>query len=273
MSKINAPVSYFGGKSNMLTKLLSLFPRHYTHYVEPFGGAFSVGLSQERPNVVEIYNDLDQNIYSLYKTIADKELFSQLHQRLELAIYSEQMRLESLEALKGDLSMLDRAYHFFYSSRTSRNGRGGFSTADSPRRGMSKAVMSFLAAIDRLPELHLRLSTVMISNTDGIKLIEQYSKPDAMIYADPPYEQSTRSGTRYDVDMNRKQQIKFLETVRNTKAQCMISGYNCDLYNNMLGCGWERTDFVVNTQTPNGMSATKVESVWRNYGSHDAEIY
>jgi DNA adenine methylase len=263
---MQAPITYFGGKSLQLDRLFKLFPLSYGSYIEPFGGAFSVGLNQPLP-VPEIYNDMEQNIYSLYKAISDKELFEELRGRLEICVYSERMRQESLDALKTELSLADRAFHFFYSSRTSRNGHGGFGYTICPRRSMSKSVSSFLGAVDGLEELHRRMSRVTVLNRDGVGLIEEYGQVEnAFIFMDPPYDQSMRGSARYKVDMNREQQIRFLETVKDIKAQGLICGYDSDLYNDALGSKWSREDFVVKTQTCGNESKTKTESVWRNYG-------
>jgi len=254
-------------------KLKVLFPKSYTYYVEPFGGSFSVGLSQDHAGVNEIYNDLEENVYSLYKVIADKDLFEQLRFKLEISPYSEQMRKDSVEALKGELSLVDRAFHFFYVARTSRQGTGAFAVNPLVRRGMGKSVSSYLGAVDRLPELHQRMSKVAILNRNAIDLIQDYSKPEAFLMMDPPYEHSTRGATRYKVDMDRDIQIKFLEAVKDNKAQCMICGYDNDLYNEMLGDRWHRTDFTVNNSDAGGNMRTKVESVWRNYGKTDDDIF
>ena len=81
---------------------------------------------------------------------------------------------------------------------------------------MSKSTSDFLSAIDRLPELHQRLSKVLVLNTDGIKLIQKYKEfPNCLIYADPPYHHSTRTGARYKEDMDNNQQELFIESVLN----------------------------------------------------------
>jgi len=136
----------------------------------------------------------------------------------------------------------------------------------SIRRKMSKAVSDYLSCVDRLPELHQRLSKVMITNMDGVKLIEKYKNdPSCLIYADPPYEQSTRTNARYKVDMDNDGHKTFLDTVISSKSKILISGYDCDMYNILTEKGFQKIQFEVKTIDGNFKKKTKLETLWKNY--------
>jgi DNA adenine methylase len=164
-----------------------------------------------------------------------------------------------------DLSIIDRAFYFFYVNRTSHNGVGGFSINPCIRRSLSKSISDFLSAIDRLPELHDRLSRVIVSNTDGIKLINRYSNSRTLIYCDPPYEQSTRTSARYKVDMDRDGHIDFIEAVIQSKSKIIISGYDCEIYDSLTDNGFKKINFDVNTIGGDFKPRTKTETLWINY--------
>lgn len=263
---MNSPIRYYGGKGTMFNSIIEHFPKddEYDIYVEPFGGSYSIGLKKP-PAKVEIYNDLDQNVYSLYKVLADSEMFQRFKNRCDLILYSDDIRKEFKNLLKEDISIEDRAFYFFYVNRTSHNGIGGFSSNSSIRRGMSKAISDFLSCIDRLPELHNRLSRVIVSNTDGTGLVKKYNNPRNMIYCDPPYEQSTRSGARYKVDMDRNTHEEFIEIVIESKSKILISGYECELYEKLTQNGFQKINFEVNTIDSNFVPKTKTETLWKNY--------
>lgn len=186
---MNSPIRYYGGKGTMFNNIIQHFPNKedYDIYVEPFGGSYSIGLKKE-PAKVEIYNDLDKNVYSLYKVLSDPEMFQRFKDRCDLILYSDDIRKEFKQKLKQEISIEDRAFYFFYVNRTSHNGIGGFSSNSSIRRNLSKAVSDFLSCIDRLPELHNRLSRVIVTNTNGNDLIRKYNDPKNMIYCLPENE-------------------------------------------------------------------------------------
>lgn len=70
-------IGYFGGKGGKLsTEIQSMMPKGYEIYLEPYGGSGTILFTQSAP--IEIYNDIYENVYSLFKVMADKELYTQL---------------------------------------------------------------------------------------------------------------------------------------------------------------------------------------------------
>lgn len=273
---MNPPIRYFGGKNGMASKILKYFPKEgsYNTYIEPFGGSFGVALHNPNIPPIEIYNDLDNNVYSLFRTLVDKEMFAEFQKLSDLIIYSEKLRKAFKQDLKeipfnedDKLSIVHRAFKFFYVNRTSRNGIGGFSINTCIRRNMSKSCSDMLSTIEGLPKLHDRLSKVIVTNQDGIKLINKYSqREDVFIYADPPYHQSTRTETRYNVDMNDDEQERFIDECVNAKCKILISGYDCDAYKRLEENGFIKIKFIVHTMSGNRKTKKdKVEYLWMNY--------
>ena len=257
---MNSPVKYYGGKSNMTGILSRMFPSDYTVYVEGFGGGASLLLSEERDGKVEVYNDLGQNVYSLFRVLSDNALFKEFRAKCDLALYSKQLRDEYKESLRGELSTVERAYRFFYVNRASFNGVGGFSVSHYVRRGMCKSVSDFLSAVDGLPALHDRLSRVVVENRDIMEILDKYDHPDTFIYLDPPYVSSTRlSSTKYEEEMSDNDHRAMLEKCTSMKSRIMISGYDNPFYDNILK-GWHKVIL------PSGTVMTDTaEVVWMNY--------
>ena len=71
---MNSPIKYYGGKTYLTDILLNNFPDSYDIYIEGFGGGASL-LFAKNQTPLEIYNDLDKNVYSLFKVINNKEMF------------------------------------------------------------------------------------------------------------------------------------------------------------------------------------------------------
>lgn len=256
---MKSPIKYYGGKFYMSEIIIENFPKEYDIYVEGFGGGASVLFAKE-PSKIEVYNDLGQNVYSLFKTISDKDKFQRLKERLELTYYSNQVREEYKTLLKTNLSTEDRAYYFLFVNRSSFNGVGGFSRTLIVRRGMSKSTSDYLSMIAKLPEIHDRLSRVIVDNQDILTLLKKYNNENCFLYLDPPYIQSTRkSNEKYEQEMSDEDHTKLVSTLLEHKGKILLSGYNHPIYN-VLSEQWTKIDF----KSPNaGSEAT--ESLWKNY--------
>lgn len=274
---MNSPCKYFGGKNGMFNQIIKHFPKNgtYNTYIEPFGGSYAIGFHTpvDRIAPIEIYNDLYNNVYSLFKVLSDERWFAEFKRLCDLSYYNEQMRKDYKEDLKrDDLGIIERAFKFFYVNRSSHNGIGGFSMNRVIRRGMAKSVSDYLSTVDRLPEIHDRLSRVTVYNRDAIEIMEKFNQPNVFMYLDPPYVLSTRSSAeRYAVDMTDEQQEAFINTCIDSKAKLLISGYDCDLYNKLIDNGFTKASFTVNTIDGARNPKTKVESLWLNYEIDDTK--
>jgi len=274
IKKINSSLRSFGGKSNMLTNLYEYFPSNdeYSSYIEPFMGSLVVGLNLPNQKCSCIVNDLNKNIYSFFKVLQDKEMFENLKTKLDIVFYSEDIFKDSLEWIieagqKDVYSIEDRAYHFFIVNRMSYSGNNqSFGKNMVIRRGVSKSVSDTFSTIDGMSEIHEKLQRFIILNRDALDLIENYDDPKYFGYLDPPYHHDTRTSARYPVDMDNEQQEKLVNLIVNGKAKYMVSGYQCELYDYvLLGNGWRRVDFTVNTVTGTNKAKEKTESLYLNY--------
>jgi DNA adenine methylase len=267
---MNSVVRYFGGKGNGLKEIIyGHFPEKssYHSYIEVFGGGASL-LFHKEPFGIEMYNDLEQNVYSLFKVLSDRSLFPKFKEMCDLSLYSRQLRDEYKQDLKReDIDIVERAYKYFYVNRSSINSIGGFSVStECIRRNMSKSVSDFLSTIDGLRELHNRLSRVIIENMDGIELIKKYDRMGTFMYLDPPYHHITRGITRYKVDMSNEQQKELISTLIDLKhTKILLSGYDCKEYERLTKNGWKKLKFDVKTQDGNRNPKTKTEVLWKNY--------
>lgn len=265
---MKSPIAYFGGKSYMTDIITSKFPKHYNRYVEGFGGGASVLLSLPH-TCMEVYNDLGQNVYSLFKCLSDKDLFEEFCRMASVSPYSRELNAEYKQDLKrDDLSILERGYKFFYVNNTSFNGVGGFSTGIQDRMSVSKFLSRYLTKIDTLPQFYGRLMSVIIENKDIMDLFDIYDAEDTFWYLDPPYVLDTRVATdMYEHEMSNEQHVKFLEKVMTLKGMVLISGYNHPIYDVLIENGWHRYDF-------NAVHDERhIESLWYNYSIKDNTLF
>ena len=239
--------------------IISHFPDNYEVYVEGFGGGASVLFQKEKTDL-EVYNDLGENVYSLFKVLSDKDMFQRLKEKLDLTYYSEELRNEYKQDLKTNLSIEDRAYKFIFVNRSSFNGVGGFSTTMLARRNMSKSTSDYLSMIDKLPEIHNRLSSVIIEHKDIFDLLDKYDNEKTFMYLDPPYVKSTRlSNQTYEVEMTNEEHVKLCERLLTFKGKVLLSGYDNEIYK-MLDSKFTKFEF----KSPNAKSEA-IECLWQNY--------
>lgn len=82
---MKTPITYYGGKQNMLKHILPLIPEHDL-YCEPFCGGAAVFFAKQ-PAKINVINDLNVNIINFYKTVVSDfealklEIDSTLHSR------------------------------------------------------------------------------------------------------------------------------------------------------------------------------------------------
>jgi site-specific DNA-adenine methylase len=131
---------------------------------------------------------------------------------------------------------------------------------------MSKPISDYLSSVDGLYDIHNRLSSVAIHNTDAFSLIKKWDKSNTFMYLDSPYANETRSSGRYKHDFDDGKQDEYLNLLVSIKrAKLLISGYNCDRYSILENNGFKRVDMIINTQNNNRKGKSKVESLWFNY--------
>src|SRR5271166_1742362 len=84
--RIPSPITWFGGKSRLAPRIIGYFPPHKT-YVELFGGSAAVLLAKE-PSPVEVFNDIDNQLFNLFRVLRDDRAFRRLQRGIELTLYS-----------------------------------------------------------------------------------------------------------------------------------------------------------------------------------------
>lgn len=262
-------IKYFGSKSNFVNEILKRFPKStYDTFIEAYGGGASVLFAINDPKPIEIYNDIENNVYSIMKVLQDENLFKKFKRLCDLTHHSRQLNIEYKEHLKQDnISLIDRAFMYFYVTRTSFNGFGGYSCPTNIRRNMSKGVSDYLSSIDRLKEYHNRLSKVQIENIDAIKLLKKHNKKNVFCYLDPPYmikKQNNNNKYYHSRIFNIDKQKELIDFLLITDQKILLSGYRNDIYKKLEKSGWIVEDFNIKI-TKNKKSDIKKETLWRNY--------
>ncbi len=254
---------YHGGKYRIAKWIIGLFPEHRI-YVEPFGGAAGV-LMQKPPSESEVYNDLDGEVSNVFTVLQDPEMSLDLEKRLRLTPYSrrefEKAYEESLDPVERARKVLIRA-HMGFGSAGATKGKTGF-RIDSARK-YGTAAHLWARYPDEIPCFLERLRGVLIENRTAVEIINNHDREETLFYVDPPYMHSTRKmgSVTYKNEMTDQAHEELVALLLQLKGQVILSGYDNDLYSDML-VGWEKKTKIARISAGRG-TGTREEVVWLN---------
>ncbi|HBY9763380.1 TPA: DNA adenine methylase [Klebsiella pneumoniae] len=262
--KIKHPaIRYHGGKFRLAPWIIEQMPEHVC-YVEPFGGAAGVLLQKPR-SYSEVYNDLDGEVVNLFRVLRNPELNQRLQDACRLTPYS---RDEFLHAQEPATDSVERARRMVvracmgFGSAAGTGGNSGF-------RGDSKRKYATAAHLwERYPEnlaaLCQRLQGVIIENKDALSVMRAHDAETTLHYIDPPYVPETRvQGNRYYAhEMTVEGHEQLLAVARTMTGMVMISGYDAEVYNDMLS-GWAKTEKASRISAGRG-TKVRTECLWLN---------
>lgn len=256
---MKTPIKYWGGKQQLASRLIALFPQHNC-YIEPFFGGGAVFFEKPKAKV-EIINDVNDNIVNFYKVI--KRNFEQLKDEVDVTLYSEFQWKQAREIWKNgfDKEKVLRAWAVFVLSHQSFSGNLGQSWAfsDSQDRGSRfKNVkdyfdMKFVDRLDRV-QIFCRDALSVIANTDSA---------ESFFFVDPPY---------YNADMGHYDGyteadfIKLLELLPTIKGKFLLTTYPSEIlkqYSERFG--WNTIENVMFLSSSNTAGKTKNEVFTLNY--------
>ena len=242
--RLRAPFQYFGGKGNMLAKLLPLLPPHKV-YVEPFCGAASLFFAKQ-PSPVEVLNDLNEDVVNVFRVLQDKETHEELRFRLMHTPYARAEFVRAIEMLKQkDLTPVDRAWAFmvrqhmgFEAGRETSDG--SWSRAFISKQGCAGNCNGWLMRLSMLDAWRWRLMLVQIDCRDALEVIRYWDSPDTLFYVDPPYVNETRKSLNvYTHEMTAEQHKELVGLLLGIKGKAVVSGYEHPLYSPFTQAGWK----------------------------------
>jgi DNA adenine methylase len=263
MSEPTRPIlRYHGGKWKLAPWIIGNFPPHRV-YVEPFGGAASVLLRKPR-SYAEIYNDLDGEIVNLFKVVRDRG--PELIKALTLTPFARDEFVESYEPTTDQLEQARRtvlrSFMGFGSAAASGNKTGFRANSNKSGTTPARDWLNFPGTLDSIVG---RLRGVVIENKPAYEVMRQHDGTQTLHYCDPPYVHDTRStknpyckkGYRYE--MSDKQHWEFAAEVRQLKGMVVVSGYACELYDELFP-DWQQVTCKAHADG----ARDRVEVLWLN---------
>ena len=255
---MNALIKYPGSKWGLAGWIISHFPEHHS-YLEPYFGSGAVLFHKPRSHI-ETVNDRDGDVVNLFEWI--KRDPERLAYEVYYTPYARQV-YEGAFAAKPEDS-LGQAVNFYircnmgHGFRT--NGEKVGWKNDVQGRERAYAAGDWCRIPERIMAAAERLRGVQIEHRDALELIARFNFEKVLIYCDPPYVLSTRHGKQYKYEMGDADHIRLLELLLRHKGSVVISGYDSDLYNQMLS-GWHKEYRAAYSQA----ASKKQEAIWMNF--------
>lgn len=262
---MNTILKYPGSKWRVSKWIESHIPEHHS-YVEPYCGSCAV-LFNKAPSAIETVNDLDDNVTNLFEIIRDYP--DTLAQKIHATPYSR--REYDLAFEEKPVDKFDKARRFLVQCWQGHGFRtNGYKVGwknDVQGRENMYAVYNWY----RLPEWIIgitdRLRQVQIENRPALEIIKRFWYPNVFMYLDPPYLLDARTAKQYKHEMTEQDHVELLDTMLQFPGKVIISGYDHDLYNNMLE-GWNKESTIGYAEHH---GAKRREVIWMNYESKGFE--
>ncbi|WP_299884391.1 DNA adenine methylase [uncultured Lacinutrix sp.] len=256
------PITYYGGKLNMLKAILPLIPKHRI-YTESFFGGGAVFFAKT-PSEAEIINDTNNLAINFYevcitdfqalKTKIEATLFSRASYSVAVAIY----RMPHL------FNKLQQALAFYIGTNmgfSCQIGSWGYDKYGKRVKAFQNKKLAFDTSI------YKRLENVQVENTDACKVISSRDMEDAFHYVDPPYIDSNQG--HYD-GYSKSDYQKLLDTLSKVKGQFLLSSYPSKILSKYIEeNGWYTIQFEKPLSAQKAIEgqprARKVEVLTANY--------
>lgn len=263
MGKRLMAFSYFGGKANHCEWVL----QHLVHtksYVEVFGGS-AVVLLNKKPAPIETYNDINGTVVNFFRQL--RENADELIEQIYLTPYSREEYFACYKTMN-DGTDIDRARKFFVVVNQSFNATysrqtGWKISTNVCRSRVSEIINRWDGKIGNLYKIVERLRSVQISNWSYEELFKKFTTRDVLFYCDPPYVHETRcNNNEYEFEMDVAAHEKFLSAAKGLSSFCAISGYENELYQDMLK-DWHLVKAKEKRDTM--LHSIRQECLWMNY--------
>lgn len=262
---MKAVLKYPGSKWSLADWIISFFPEHHS-YLEPFFGSGAVLFNKTRSDI-ETVNDLDENVVNLFECIqSDPE---RLARSIYLTPYARNVYERAFQEKPEE--PFERALNFYirlnmgHGFRT--NGEKVGWKNDVQGREKAYASLDWCNLPEKIILAAERLRGVQIENRPALELIERFNYENVLIYCDPPYMLETRHGKQYRCEMDDSEHEELLKVLLRHKGAVLISGYDTDLYRDMLGKWTSRV-----TTSYSQVCTKKKEMLWMNFELPNRQI-
>jgi DNA adenine methylase len=181
---MKTPITYYGGKQNLVSTILKMIPKHQL-YCEPFLGGGAVFFAKERSDI-EVINDLNKEVINFYKVVQND--FISLEKLIRITLHSRTQHSDASVMYNHPhlFSEIQRAWAVWTLASQSFGSIIDSSWGyDRSKNTTTKKISNKRASFTE--DYAIRLQNVQIENTDALRIIISRDQKNAFFYCDPPY--------------------------------------------------------------------------------------
>jgi DNA adenine methylase len=181
---IKTPISYYGGKQQLASRIIELLPQHNL-YCEPFIGGAAV-FFKKPPSVVEVINDTNQELINFYR-IVQRDYVS-LEKEIQISLHSRRLHKDASVVYNNPhlFSEIKRAWAVWVTANQSFGSQLDNSWGYDRKKGsMSKKIKNKRESFTEA--YAIRLQSTQIECADALAIIRSRDSDDSLFYCDPPY--------------------------------------------------------------------------------------
>jgi DNA adenine methylase len=262
--KINlkTPISYYGGKQKLASKIISLIPEHKL-YCEAFTGGGAIFFAKP-PSHVEVLNDTNKEMMNFYQVMQNN--FAALEKRVRQTLHSRDLHLKAsiIYNYPGMFDPISRAWAVWVLCTQSfcsmLDGSFGYDKIDNTT---TKKIINKRDALTSV--FTDRLHNVCLECADALYVIKSRDTAESFFYLDPPYFNSDCG--HYD-GYSEQDFENLLQTAADLQGKFLLSSYPSKVlkeYTKRNGWFTWSLESGVSVNNKSGYQKRKVEVLTANY--------
>lgn len=226
--KIKTPISYYGGKQNLVNELIGMIPVHKI-YCEPFFGGGAL-FFKKKPSYLEVINDVNENLINFYEqcqtnfeklsSLIDSSLCSESQYRWAQKVYYGELQVSPVKKALATWLAFNESFMC-----TIKSGWRWDNGTDNSHIGI---VLQHKRK-NFCPWIKQRLARVQISCRDALTVIQQRDTSGSFFYLDPPYPGSNQGHYAGYSMQDFEKLLQLLETIH---GQFLLSCYDIPILHN-----------------------------------------
>lgn len=260
---MKTPISYYGGKQNLVTTILPLIPKHTT-YTETFVGGGAIFWAKSKSEV-EVINDINREMINFYECVQNE--FVELEKMVRISLHSRSLHSDATVVYNNPhmFNRIKRAWAIWVlASQSFSSMLDGSFGYDKVKGTTSQKIAN--KRNDFTEEYAKRIQNVQIECADALRIIRSRDYKDAFHYVDPPYYNSECGHydgyTIEDFEM-------LLKTLSEIEGKFLLSSYPSDILKEYtINNNWHTIHLEQSVSVANGTgkpAKKKIEVFTANY--------